>query len=60
MGVVSAARTSGSWDISRAYGSRSSLFGLKRFPCASTSLMKPSVEPLVQLELYVQFGPQAR
>ena len=38
----------GSWLISRAYGSISSLFGLKRLPLASTSVMKPTPLPLVQ------------
>ena len=43
--------------ISRAYGSVSSLLGLKRLPLASTSATKPVAEPLTQLALYGQFGP---
>ncbi|MEO3780923.1 hypothetical protein ABGB16_29790 [Micromonospora sp. B11E3] len=51
---------SGSWLISRAYGSSSSLLGLKRLPAASTSATNPAAEPFVQAVLYGQFGPQAR
>src|ERR1700746_1331221 len=50
----------GSWLSSSAYGSNSSLFGLKRLPEASTSVMKPSDDPFGQFELYGQLGPQAR
>ena len=37
----------GSWLISRAYGSSSSLFGLKRLPLASMSVTKPVALPFV-------------
>src|SRR4051812_19286681 len=51
---------SGSWLSSSAYGSNSSLFGLKRLPEASTSAIHPADDPFVQAELYGQLGPQAR
>ena len=41
----------GSWLISRAYGSSSSLFGLKRLPLASMSVTKPVALPFVQVLL---------
>src|SRR5271157_5303603 len=50
----------GLWLSSSAYGSNSSLFGLKRLPAASTSATKPAADPFVQVESYGQFGPQAR
>jgi hypothetical protein len=58
--VESASGCSGSWEISRVYGSMSSLFGSNRLPCASTSLTKPALEPLVHDASWVQLGPQAR
>src|SRR5260370_11873363 len=50
----------GSWLSSSAYGSNSSLFGLKRLPAASTSVTKPADDPLVPLALYGQLAPPAR
>src|ERR1700680_891962 len=50
----------GSWLISRAYGAKSSLSGVKRLPTASTSEIKPALESLLQLLEKRQFGPQAR
>ncbi len=51
---------SGSCEISRAYGSMSSLFGSNRLPCASTSETNPALEPFVHVGSFVQFGPHAR
>ena len=51
---------SGSWLISRVYGSMRSLFGSNVFPDPSHVLTSPADEPGVHPATYGQFGPHAR